>query len=39
MQQWFDWSKFQLNFITMFYVSLLESLVLYAEFPAFETLS
>lgn len=39
MQQWLDWLKINLNFITMFYHSLLESLVLCAEFPAFESLS
>lgn len=39
MQLRFDWHKFQVNFITMLYLSLSESLVLYAEFPAFESLS
>lgn len=34
MQRWFYWYKFQLNFIPMFYLSQLESLVLYEEFPA-----
>lgn len=37
MHRHFYWYKFQLNFISMFYLSLLESLVLYAEFPALES--
>lgn len=39
VQRWFDWHKFQLNFITMFNLSQPESLILYAEFPAFESLN
>lgn len=37
MQRWLYCYKFQLNFIPMFYLSWLESLVLYAEFPALES--
>lgn len=35
-KSWVYWYKFQLNFIPLFYLSLLESLVLCAEFPALE---
>lgn len=36
MKHWFDWHKFQMHFITVSDLSLLESLVSYTECPAFE---